>query len=407
MTEPSPSPSRPRPRPGDYSTKKKDNAPRGVFRHPSGVWAARFTCGARHIHKERVGPLKSAAIRVYHDRRARAQDEPGWCPAVERDQARLEAEAAATRDRMRIAFKAFAEDHYLPHAKVHKRSWRTDESRIGWLVERLGGKRLDEIAAQDVDAVLLELRTDREPGTVNRYRDLLSAIFKRAVRDGHMTVNPVKGTSKMKEPAGRVAYLLAAEEQAVLDALARTFRPHFIISINTGLRYSEQLALRWRDVDMMTGLITVPRSKNGYGRQIPMNSRVRSVLMDLAGQRIRPSDPTESVFNPRPVRSKSFFNAAVARARAALAEAGKDPSRLEGYVWHSNRHTFASRLVMAGVDLRTVQELGGWRSLAMVQKYAHLAPAHRLAAVEALVRASELARNLPEGSEPKVEMRAN
>ena len=82
------------------------------------------------------------------------------------------------------------------------------------------------------------------------------------------------------------------------------------------------------------------------------------------------------------------------RARAALKGAGQDTSRLERYVWHCNRHTFASRLVMAGVDLRTVQELGGWRSLAMVQKYAHLAPEHRLAAVEALVRVPQLSRAL-------------
>jgi len=61
-------------------------------------------------------------------------------------------------------------------------------------------------------------------------------------------------------------------------------------------------------------------------------------------------------------------------------------------VWHCNRHTFASRLVMAGADLRAVQELGGWRSLGMVMKYAHQSPGHRLAAVEALVRAPELAR---------------
>src|SRR5882724_8892769 len=86
-------------------TRKKDQAPRGVFRHPSGVWAVRFTCGAGHIHKERVGPLKSDAIRTYHDRRARAQDEPGWCPAVEREQARVDAEAAAVRERARITFK--------------------------------------------------------------------------------------------------------------------------------------------------------------------------------------------------------------------------------------------------------------------------------------------------------------
>ena len=241
--------------------------------------------------------------------------------------------------------------------EVHKRSWRTDQSRIGWLVARLGDRRLDEITPHDVEAVLLELRRDREAGTVNRYRDLLSAIFKRGARDGHMSPNPVKATGKLKEPAGRVAYLLADEEQAVHNALPPVFRPHFLVSINTGLRYGEQMALRWREIDMMTGLITVQRAKNNDARQVPMNSLVRSVLIDLAAQRARPGDATEYVFSPRPVRSKSFFNRAVERAQGALRDAGKDSSRLVGYVWHSNRHTFASRLIMAGVDLRTVQEL--------------------------------------------------
>jgi site-specific recombinase XerD len=377
-------------------TRKKDQAPRGVFRHPSGVWAARFTCGAGHIHKERVGPLKSDAIRSYYERRARAHDEPGWCPALARRHAREQAAAAAAQERARMTFGMFAEEHYLPYAKVHKRSWRTDRSRITWLVGRFGAKRLDEVTSQDVEGVLVELRGDRQPGTVNRYRDLLSAIFKRALRDGHVPTNPVRAVSKLKEPAGRVAYLLADEELAVNDALVPTFRPHFLVSINTGLRYREQLDLRWANIDALTGLITVRRTKNGHARQIPMNSLVRSTLMDLAAKRKHQNDPTEYVFDPRPVQSKSFFNAAMERAQAALREAGKDVSRLEGYVWHGNRHTFASRLVMAGVDLRTVQELGGWRSLAMVQKYAHLAPGHQLAAVEALVRVPELARNLPE-----------
>ena len=59
---------------------------------------------------------------------------------------------------------------------------------------------------------------------------------------------------------------------------------------------------------------------------------------------------------------------------------------LDGYTWHCNRHTFTSRLVMAGVDLRSVQDLSGWRSLAMVQRYAHSAPEHLHEAVERLVR---------------------
>jgi site-specific recombinase XerD len=88
------------------------------------------------------------------------------------------------------------------------------------------------------------------------------------------------------------------------------------------------------------------------------------------------------------------------RARLALQAAGRDASRLEGYTWHCDRHTFASRLVMAGVDLRTVQQLGGWRTLAMVQRCSNLAPAHLQAAVERLVPPSslavELSRNCPD-----------
>ena len=103
-----------------WSREKKDRAPRGVFRHPSGVWAARFTCGAGHVHQERVGPLKGDAVRVYHDRRARAMDEPGRCPAVERQQERDR--AAAEREAAQpLTFGQYAErwhDHTIrPHRK--------------------------------------------------------------------------------------------------------------------------------------------------------------------------------------------------------------------------------------------------------------------------------------------------
>jgi site-specific recombinase XerD len=142
--------------------------------------------------------------------------------------------------------------------------------------------------------------------------------------------------------------------------------------------------------------LTVRHSKTGYARQVPMNSLVRSQLMDLAGQRERPADPQEPVFRCQHQQPDKFFPAAVARARTALVKAGKDVARLEGYTWHCNRHTFASRLVMAGVDLRSVQALGGWRTLTMVQRYSHLAPQHLRDAVERLVGVSpqlELARN--------------
>ena len=107
-----------------------------------------------------------------------------------------------------------------------------------------------------------------------------------------------------------------------------------------------------------------------------MNSVARAVLLDVATQRARTDDPHAPVFPCAYREPDKFFPTAVEQARRVLEAEGKATGHLEGYTWHGNRHTFASRLVMAGVDLRTVQQLGGWQSLAMVQRYAHLAPDH-------------------------------
>jgi len=175
------------------------------------------------------------------------------------------------------------------------------------------------------------------------------------------------------------------EESAVLDALPAELRLLLTVSVHTGLRWSEQTRLRWADVDMLAGVITVRQSKNGHARRVPTNSLVRSKLVDLASGRRNPNSAQEAVF-PCPHRqADKFFPKAVQRAQETLREAGKDASRLDGYTWHCNRHTFASRLVMAGVDIRTVQELGCWRTLSQVQRYSHLAPEHLDTAVERLI----------------------
>ena len=179
------------------------------------------------------------------------------------------------------------------------------------------------------------------------------------------------------------------------DALSTELRPLFTVSVNTGLRWSEQVGLSWSNVDLHTGTITVARSKHGDSRHVPINSVVRSVLFDLGLSRQRTDDPTEPVFTCRHAQADKFFPRAVKQAQKALKDAGEATGGLDGYTWHGNRHTFASRLIMAGVDLRTVQELGGWKSLKMVQRYSHLAPGHLHEAVERLAPrgAEQLARN--------------
>lgn len=169
---------------------------------------------------------------------------------------------------------------------------------------------MDEVTTADAERFLAGLREGRSPSeralsnsTVNRYRDRLSGMYRRAIRLGLVTTNPVAGIGKDREAGGRIVYLPPAtadrpalEEDALREALPPNLLPLFIVSVQTGLRWSEQVGLRWRDVDLLTGVITIQRSKHGHGRQVPMNSVVRSVLFELGTRRQRPDDPDEPVF---------------------------------------------------------------------------------------------------------------
>jgi site-specific recombinase XerD len=375
-----------------WSTKKKDDAPRGLFRHVGGGWGIRYTCGAGHVHQEKSTALKGDALRAYNDRRGRAHQEPGWCPKIERGRERERVQATQAQAARRVTFRIHA-DQFLAWAKLHHRGWRTEASRIAVMQAAFGDVMLDHLMPADVERFLDSLLKERSQSTRNRYRTLLHAMLNRALRHGVVASNPVRGVGKFKEPEGRTLYLTPADETAIGAALPASLRALFTLSVHTGLRWSEQTSLHWADVDFLTGLVTVTRSKSGHSRQVPMNSLVRSVIMDLANARQRPHDPTEPVFSCPHAQADKFFPKAVARAQTALRELDHDASRLEGYTWHCNRHTFASRLVMAGVDLRTIQQLGGWRTLAMVQRYSHLAPTHLREAVERLVAPTELREN--------------
>ena len=131
--------------------------------------------------------------------------------------------------------------------------------------------------------------------------------------------------------------------------------------------------------------------------RVPFNSATGAVLVGMATLRTRPDDPREPVFPRRYREPDKFFPRAVERAQQALHAADHDDeaARLDGVTWHGLRHTWASRLTMRGVDPRTLQTLGNWRSLAMVERYAHLAADHLRAAPERLVNPGATAAQTP------------
>lgn len=366
---------------------KPGSKTRGVFER-AGVWWIRWTCRQGHLHRERIGP-KSVAKDEYAKRKVQAKTE-GFCLA------------RVTRERA-VPFSELVDD-YTRYQASHNRHPRNDAFRIGWWRDRWRDRAVSEITRQDVEQAKLALiaardpkrtpkrhtsRTQYRPATVNRYMAALRCCFNIAIRNDKATANPVVGTRFLKENNTRLACLTPRAEAALLDALEPRYRPMVEVAVHTGLRWSEQMGLRWRDCDVLTGTLTVPRSKHGETRHVPMNSRVRALLLDLATRRLPAGDA--SVFaepgEAPPGKADRWFARAVSRARHVLAEQGHhaDAESLDGFTWHGLRHTFASRLAMAGVDLLTLKDLGGWKTLTMVTRYAHLMPGRLREGVERLV----------------------
>lgn len=368
------------------NTVKRDDAPRGVFRRTPKLWAIRYVCGQGHTHEETIGGLKGDAVRIHAARRQQIHEDPEWCPAVKRREARQRACAAQERERRRVTFRQYADDYLAWSVSVH-RSQRTAQYEVRRLVTMFGDTPLDAVTSAQVEQCVGALGETLAPASVNRLRDRLSGMFKRARRLGLATENPVKDIRKLPEAGGRLAFLSPVGEAALLAALPGERHPLVLLAINTGLRWSEEAGLRWHDMDLLGGFLVVRLGKNGHARRVPLNSAARGALMDLATMRHRPDDPDEPIFRSAYRTVSREFVRAVRAAQTTLRAANQEgeASRLDGVTWHALRHTFASRLVAVGVDLRSVAELGGWRTLSMVQRYAHLSPDHLAAAVEKIV----------------------
>ncbi len=260
---------------------------------------------------------------------------------------------------------------------VHQRprTMRGYRQCLAHLSESFQGKRLSQISAFDVERHKKRQMEAHARVRANREVAVLKTLFNRCKDWGfYEGDNPATAVKKLEEPRRRLRYLEPDEEGRLLAAAAEPLRSLIVVGVNTGLRIgAEALTLRWADVELDRGTLTVlaAYAKNKQTRAVNLNSRAVEALAAL-----KAAAHGEYVFSQRtgqPYRSmeKPFAKAC---ARAGLAGSG--------VTLHTLRHTFVSRLVMAGVDLRTVQELGGWADLSMVQRYAHVSQEHKARAVE-------------------------
>lgn len=314
-------------------------------------------------------------------------------------------------------FRAFLDGDYGLWARANQKAHKQNLKRLATAFKAMLDKRLDEITALDVERWrAAEIERGLSLETINRDISSIKAAFNRAVEWELIGTNPLAKVKKSRTDDCRKVRFLSFDEEtrlrATLDdreerrraerdsanrwrsergytllsslrqlAFTDHVKPLVLLSINTGCRRGELFDLTWDNVDLDRRILTVTgaTAKSRRTRHIPLN---REAMLVLQGWRAQAEKKDGLVFaNDAGQR----FDRVNFSWRHLLKDAG-----ILAFRWHDMRHHFASRLVMGGVDLNTVRELLGHSDYAMTLRYAHLAPEHKLKAVEVLDRTSPL-----------------
>lgn len=310
-----------------------------------------------------------------------------------------------------LTLSAFLTQSYEPWVLTHRRSGAVTLARLRGVFKEFADRPIGELTPWLIEKWrTARLKAGRTTGTVNRDVGALKAALNRAVAWKLIPAHTLREVKQLSEDKiGRLRYLSRDEEKRLRKALEtrdgqrrgkreranawrreRRYRPWptygtytdiltplVLLALNTGLRFGELADMRWADVNLDGALLTVrtESAKSGRARHIPLNAEALDVLKAW-----RPDDAAVDAYvfpGPDGVRLTD-----IKTAWGALLKAAK----ITGFRFHDCRHSFASKLVMAGVDLNTVRELLGHADIKMTLRYAHLAPEHKAAAVAKLVR---------------------
>jgi integrase len=308
----------------------------------------------------------------------------------ERAQKQKEEEETKTKEE-EIKTATFSEifEKYIEQAKQDKSaSSCRDEACFfkNWLHPIIGGLAMSEITPDVLNSIKKTiLENGRTPRTVTYILAVVRQVFNYAKNYNlYLGDNPV---SKIKKPTcdnRRIRFLTKKEADTLLEHLkgvSEQLHDMALLSLYCGLRAGEIFSLTWNDVDFEHGILSIKDTKSGQNRSAIMTPDVKIMLE----KNKRSANSNGLVFISMVGTKIDAVSKSFARAVEALGfNNGIDDPR-QKVVFHTLRHTYASWLVMSGVDLYTVQKLMGHSTISMTERYSHLAPDHLKKAVKMLV----------------------
>jgi integrase len=248
--------------------------------------------------------------------------------------------------------------------KAHKRSIDRDRQAFAAIDHHLSGKDVTEIETEVLGRIRERLAVGRAPGTVNRLMAVLRGVLGACVKWGWLSSVPKVEAMHVEKHDPRFInheqfQLLESELPPHLSRMAR-------FAVATGLRWSNVSGLKWEMVDLDRGVAHIPggETKNRKAIPVPLSGDARRVIQSIG---VGVSDGY--VFRDH------LGRAPIGSPKTAWAKACKRAG-IPGFRFHDLRHTWAAWHTMNGTPPVILKELGGWSSLAMVERYSALNPGH-------------------------------
>jgi len=367
----------------------------GIFeKNPgTGIWYIRYRTGGKSVRK-RIG-TRAAAVECLNKVRLISVTGNGVVAKSAKERTLTQDEIDGSKY-VGITVGQLCTD-YLAHIQDPANPRRPSDQvnppqRLRAIEQVFGERSALSVMPYEVEDWLKDLK--KKPGTLNRYRSTFSSVYRYAKERAKINVNPVRDTMQFKVHLPNPRWLQPDEEKAlrtVLNGWIEACPPHhrikrlflrchpieLTVALGTGMRKGNQYAIRWDEhVDFPLRAFHLPPSmtKTGKAQTIPMIDDVFDALKELRDiQREIAEIQSEGKSSDKPVHRMvadgRVFNIAENREwwAAALEEA-----KIEKFRWHDLRHTFASRLVEVGANMKVVQEACGHASITMTARYAHV-----------------------------------
>ena len=274
-----------------------------------------------------------------------------------------------------------------------KASLKEYERQVAFWTGHFQGQPLDAITRNGTADLLEKSKPKARPATRNRYIACLRAILIKAAGVWEWLDRAPK-LKLYPEPKLRVRWITREEAERLLSNLPEWLAAMARFSLATGLRQANVYGLEWTQVDLKRGvaLVHADQAKARKAIGVPLNEDAVAVIRKQLGKHLR------RVFvGPDGGQIDTWYTYPAQQAWVA----GCKRAGIENFRWHDLRHTWASWHVQLGTPLYVLKELGGWETLEMVNRYAHLAPEHLKAHAERLSLTAQIRHNgdAPETSE--------